>query len=314
LEISENLLDKRGERHMKIPYFPGCTMKTTAKNFEMSAIASAKKIGIELVEIPRWNCCGVVSSLTSDDLMKHLAPVRNFLRAQKMNKENAVDENRLVTLCSMCYNTLSLTNNRMKENVDELQKINDFMHREDENYAGSVDIVHFLSILDEWGFDKLKIENPLKNLKVASYYGCMLLRPKEVGIDNPEAPQIMEKLVTTIGAESVEWNAKSRCCGSYHTVKNVDLVKNLVSGIINDARENGAEAIITSCPLCAFNLDVRQKEMAVENVDFQAMPIFYFTQLLGIALGLEKGDLGLEFNAINPNEILKKYEKIKGAK
>ena len=163
-------------------------------------------------------------------------------------------------------------------------------------------------------YDKLKIENPLKNLKVASYYGCMLLRPKEVGIDDPEAPQIMEKLVTAMGAESVEWDAKSRCCGSYHTVKNIDLVKKLVSGIINDARENGAEAIITSCPLCAFNLDVRQKEMAVKNSDFQTMPIFYFTQLLGIALGLEKSDLGLEFNAINPNEILKKYEKIKGAK
>ena len=272
---------------MKIPYFPGCTLKTTAKNFELSAIASAKKIGIEFIELDRWNCCGVVSSLTSDDLMKHLAPVRNFLRVQEMNKQGIVEnENRMVTLCSMCYNTLSLSNQRMKENADDLQKVNDFMHREEEDYKGNVDVVHFLSILEEYGFDKLaqKVTKPLKNLKVASYYGCTLLRPKSVGIDDTEDPKILENFVESLGAEAVDWDAKSRCCGSYHTVTNVDIVYRLVQGIIDDAKKNGADAIITSCPLCAFNLDVRQSELKGKNPDYQTIPIYYFTQLMGIAL------------------------------
>lgn len=298
---------------MKIPYFPGCTLKTTAQNFEMSAIESAKKIGIEFIELPRWNCCGVVASLTSDDLMRHLAPVRNFIRVQEMNKQGLVkNENRLLTLCSMCYNTLSLSNLRMKNEADDLQKINDFMHREEENYDGNIEVVHFLSILEEMGFDKLaqKITKPLKDLKVASYYGCMLLRPKEVGIDDAEAPAILENFVKSLKAETVDWDAGSRCCGSYHTVNNVDIVYNLVKGIILDALKNGAEAIITSCPLCAFNLDVRQSEIKKDNPDFQTIPIFYFTQLMGIALGLDKKAVGLEFNKIDTEDILKKKKLI----
>ncbi len=294
---------------MKIPYFPGCTLKTTAKNFELSAIASAKKIGIEFVELDRWNCCGVVSSLTSDDLMKHLAPVRNFLRVQEMNKQKVVEnENRMVTLCSMCYNTLSLSNQRMKENADDLQKVNDFMHREEENYKGDVDVVHFLSILDEYGFDKLaqKVTKPLKDLKVASYYGCTLLRPKSVGIDDTEDPKILENFVKALGADAIDWDAKSRCCGSYHTVTNIDIVYRLVQGIIDDAKKNGADAIITSCPLCAFNLDVRQSEIKEKNPDYQTIPIYYFTQLMGLALEIDKQDIGLEFNKIDPEKLLKK--------
>ena len=294
---------------MKIPYFPGCTLKTTAKNFELSAIASAKKIGIELIELDRWNCCGVVSSLTSDDLMKHLAPVRNFLRVQEMNKQGIVEnENRMVTLCSMCYNTLSLSNMRMKENADDLQKVNDFMHRETENYEGDVDVVHFLSILEEFGFDKLaqKVTKPLKDLKVASYYGCTLLRPKSVGIDDTEDPKILENFVESLGAKAVDWDAKSRCCGSYHTVNNIDIVYRLVQGIIDDAKKNGADAIITSCPLCAFNLDVRQSEIKEKKPDYQTIPIYYFTQLMGIALEIDKIELGLEFNKIDPEKTLKK--------
>ena len=296
---------------MKIPYFPGCTLKTTAKNFEISAIASAKKIGIDFIELDRWNCCGVVSSLTSDDLMKHLAPVRNFLRVQEMNKQEIVEnENRMVTLCSMCYNTLSLSNKRMKENADDLQKVNDFMHREEENYEGNVDVVHFLSILKEYGFDKLakKVTKPLKNLKVASYYGCTLLRPKSVGIDDAEDPTILENFIEALGAEAVDWDAKSRCCGSYHTVNNIDIVYRLVQGIIDDAKKNGADAIITSCPLCAFNLDVRQSEIKEKNSDYQTIPIYYFTQLMGLSLGIDKQDMGLEFNKIDPEKLLKKLK------
>jgi len=294
---------------MKIPYFPGCTLKTTAKNLEIPALRSAALLGIELVELPRWNCCGVVSSLTSDNLMNHLASVRNFIRVQEMNKEGIVEnDNRLVTLCSMCYNTLSLTNKRMQKNPEDLENLNSFMHEESEDYEGKVEVIHFMEILRDLGFNKIaeKIKKPLADLKIASYYGCMLLRPKDVGIDDPENPRIMEDLVETLGAESITWNDSSRCCGSYHTVNNLDIVLNLAEGIINNARESGADAIITSCPLCAFNLDSRQEEIKKKNHDFNTMPVFYFTQLLGLALGLDRMDLMLEENYIEPLELLKK--------
>lgn len=291
---------------MKIPYFPGCTLKTTAANLESSALEVAKKLDIELIELDRWNCCGVVSYLVSDDLMKHLAPVRNFLRVQEMNEQKIVEnENRLVTLCSMCYNTLSLSNKRMQSSPDDLQKVNDFMHREDTKYDGSVEVEHLLPIIKELGWDAVskQVKKPLKDLKVAPYYGCMLLRPKTVGIDDAEAPTILQELISALGAEPVEWNSGSRCCGSYHTVNNKDIVVNLAKGIIEDARRNGADVIITSCPLCAFNLDSRQEDILKKDPEFETMPVVYFSQLMGAAFQIDKEKLGWELNYISPEKL-----------
>ena len=293
---------------IRIPYYPGCTLKSNAKHFEISALAAAKKIGIEMVELPRWNCCGAVYSLTSDDLMKQLAPVRNFVRVQEMNKEGLVDnEYRLLTLCSMCFNTLKQTNKRVKENPEDMESINNFMYLE-EDYKGNVEVIHFFELLKELGFDRLKnrITKSLEGMKLAAYYGCTLLRPKSVGIDAPENPTIMENFIRSLGAEAVDWTAKSRCCGSYHTVSNKPIVVNQTEAIIENARKYGAEAIITSCPLCAFNLDNRQKEVMEKNPDFESMPIFYFSQLMALALGVEEEELGLDGNYINPVPFLKK--------
>ena len=292
---------------MRISYFPGCTLKTTAKSLEISAIESAKKLGIEMVELQKWNCCGVVASLTSDDLMKHLAPVRNLVRVQEMQKNKLVDEgeNRLLTLCSMCFNTLKSSNIRVKNNSEDLTSLNDFMYIE-ENYEGDVEVIHFFELIKEIGFDKVReqVKTTLKDLKIAPYYGCMLLRPKEVGIDNAEAPNIMEDFVESLGGTSIEWEAKNRCCGSYHTVNNTPIVINLTKGIIENARKNGAEAIITTCPLCAFNLDSRQKDIIEKFPDFIPMPIFYFSQLMALSLGVEEKYFGFEDNYIDPKKLL----------
>ena len=292
---------------MKIPYFPGCSLKTYASSFEKSAIATGKKLDIEFVEIPRWNCCGVVSSLTSDDLMHHLAPVRNMIRILEMQQENSVDtDNKMLTLCSMCMNTLKRSNQRMQNNPEDLSTINDFMYKEEQDYDGSISVVHYLEVLKEYGFDNLakKIELPLKGLKVAPYYGCMLIRPKEVGIDDAEEPVIMENLITAMGGDPVEWRAKKTCCGSYLTVNKQDIVIKLTSKILEDARENGADVIITSCPLCMFNLDSRQNLIKEKNPDFEPVPVMYFTQLLALALGLEFCDEGFEKNKIDPMPVL----------
>lgn len=274
---------------LKIPYFPGCTLKSNAKHFEDSAIAAAAELGIEFVEIPRWNCCGVVSSLATDDIMHHVAPIRNLIRVLEMNEQGTVDnEKRLLTLCSMCYNTLRRSNKRMKNNSEDLAVVNEFMSREID-YDGSVEVIHFLTLLKEMGFDKVRerVTKPLENLKVAGYYGCMLLRPADIGIDNHEVPTILEDFIRSLGATPVDWRSKSKCCGSYLTLSNKDTVVNMSYGILEDARKNGADVIITSCPLCAFNLDNRQKDIKKKYPDFKNIPVIYFTQLMTVAFGLE---------------------------
>jgi len=292
---------------MKIPYYPGCTLKTSAKNFEESAIASAKRMDIELIELTRWNCCGTVFSLTSDDLIHHVAPIRNLIRVQEMNKQGLVkDEFRLVTLCAMCYNTLKRPNLRVKENPEDLEKINNLMYLE-EDYEAKVEVIHFLKLLKDMGFEKVneKVKNPLKNLKIAPYYGCILLRPKEVGIDDPEDPTIQEELLEKLGAEVINNPFKKVCCGSYQTVQDKNIVVDLSYSILTRAQKEGAEAITTSCPLCAFNLDNRQKEVKGKYPHFKEIPVFYFTQLMSIAFGLDKKYCRFDLNYIDPEPLIK---------
>ncbi len=291
---------------MKIPYYPGCTLKTQARNLETSALGVAEKLGIQLIELPRWNCCGTVFSLTDDDLIHHVAPIRNLVRVQEMNKNGLVeDEYRLVTLCSMCYNALKRSNIRVKENPDDLEKINNFMDLEDD-YKGGVKVIHFLELVRDLGFDKVKekVSNPLKGLKIAPYYGCMLLRPKEVGIDDPEEPEIQGKLLSSLGAEVIDNPYKKVCCGSYQTIQDKNIVSNLGYDILTHAQNEGADAISLSCPLCAFNFDFRQKDIKEKHPDFKEIPVFYFTQLMAIAFGFEEKVFGFDLNYIDPRPLL----------
>ncbi len=298
----------------KFPYYPGCTLKQAAKHFETSAIASAEAMDIELVEIQKWNCCGAVASLTADDMMHHVAPIRNLVRVQEMNEKGMVDnEYRLVVFCSMCFNVLKRSAKRVKEDADMLKTINDFMDTE-EDYEGNVEVKHFLEILDEIGFDSLtrRVKKPLKGLKISAYYGCTLLRPRGIGIDDPEAPSIMERFIEALGGEVVDNPYKSLCCGSYHTVGgNKELVAERAYKIINGARDNGADMMITSCPLCAFNLDDRQELTKKIHPDFQHMPVLYFTQIMAMAMGMEDR-AGLDGNHIDARPLLRERKLLEG--
>lgn len=283
-------------------YYPGCTLKTTAKNFEISLLASYEKLGIKLNELSRWNCCGTVYSLASDDLMHQLAPIRNLIRV----KEEGQDK--FVTFCSMCYNTLKRSNNRIRENKEDRDKINNFMDEEEIKYQGDVEVLQGLEILrDDIGFDKIKEKTikPLSGIKVAPYYGCLLLRPDDVKIDDAENPSILENLISAIGAEPLDFPYKNECCGSYQTVNKVDLVVERTHNIVGYAKKMGADLMVTSCPLCQFNLDRRQKETKKKYSDFNGLPVLYFTQVLGMALGVERDKLGFELNYVNPEEVLK---------
>ena len=295
-----------GSEGMRLPYYPGCTLKTTAKNLEDSALAVAGVLGIELVELPRWNCCGVVTSLTDDDLMRHLGPMRNLIRVQEMNADGLVDgEMRLVALCSMCFNTLKQTNKRLAERPDDLEKLNAIMYLE-EDYEGRVEVVHFLEILKEVDPEKIRasVKRPLEGLKVAPYYGCTLLRPKGIGIDDPESPTVQDDFIRMLGAEVVDNPKRTLCCGSYQTVANKDAVADLAYDILTHAREAGADVVTTYCPLCAFNLDNRQREVAERHPDFDSIPVLYATQLMALAFDLGEEACRFDLNHVNPTDVL----------
>lgn len=287
---------------MKISYYPGCTLKNNAKNFEESALCSLNAIGVEVEELPRWNCCGTVFSLATDDLIHHVAPIRNLIRVKESNTD------RVMTLCAMCYNTLKRANERVKADSESLDKINQFMYREEIDYEGDVKILHLLELLrDEIKFENIskKVTKPLKNLKVANYYGCLLVRPKEIGFDDVENPTILENLMTALGADSIDFPYKTECCGAYQTVNNLEIVAERTYHILTSAQSQGAEVVTVSCPLCAFNLDHRQKETVQKYPEFKNIPILYFTQLMAIALGCPEESLRFDLNYIDPKPILK---------
>jgi len=287
---------------MKLLYFPGCTLKTSAKNLEKSAFAIMKALGHELVEMDDWTCCGVVSSLSDDDLMRHLAPLRNLIHVEDQG------ENKVVVLCDMCCNTLRQTNLRVKEKPDDLETLNLFMDREND-YRGTVKVQHFLEFLrDDVGFNVLKkmVKKPLKNLKIMPYYGCMLLRPREVAVDDAEEPTILSDLLSALGVEVVDNPFKIECCGSYHTIQEKELVSRRAYRIASYAIERGADAIVLSCPLCRFNLDVRGKEAEKMFNGYKQLPVFYYTQLIAVALGLDPSVYGFDQHAVDPTLLLKK--------
>ena len=291
----------------KLPYYPGCTLKTRASNLESSAMACAGVLGLELVELPEWNCCGTVFSLTSDDLIHHVGPVRNLIHVQEMNRSGLVDgEMSVMTLCSMCFNTLKRANLRMRENPDDLETINNFMDR-DPDYEGKVDVVHFLEVLRDMGPEAIseKVKRPLTGLRVASYYGCTLLRPKEVGIDDPEEPTVQNDILTALGADVIYNHFMKLCCGSYQAMHDMQAVAGLVRDILTHARADGARAIATSCPLCAHNLDSGQKEVKALDPDFEEMPVFYFTELMALAFGLEPDLIGSGNHHVSREAVLK---------
>jgi heterodisulfide reductase subunit B len=288
---------------MKISYFPGCTLKANAKNFEDSTLCALKKLGLEVEELRRWNCCGTVYSLATDDIIHHVAPVRNLI----FSKEAKADA--LVTLCAMCYNTLKRANDRFKKNAEDRDIINRFMDAEGLAYEGDVKVLHLLEVLrDVIKFENLaqKVVRPLKDLKVASYYGCLLVRPKEIGLDNVENPQVLENLMSALGAQPIDFPHKTECCGAYQTVDNPQIVAERTHQILTSARVRGADVVAVSCPLCAFNLDNRQKETVDLYSDFKKMPILYFSQLLGIALGCPVEALRFDLHDVDPKPVLKR--------
>ena len=283
---------------MRIPYFPGCTLSTKARGFDVSARASASALGFELVELPQWNCCGATFPLATDNELALVGPTRILIEAQKQGQ-------RLVTLCSICYNVLKRTARFLQENEEKRERINLFI---EEEYRAELQVLHLLELLQsELGFEALRerVEKRLAGLRVAPYYGCLLLRPQdEIGLDDPDEPTILLDLLASLGCEVVDFPYKTECCGSYLTVSAAGATEELAYAILSSALSEGAEVVVTSCPLCQFNLDYRQGEMSKQHAGFAPLPVLYFTQLLGIALGLDSTGYGFQDLYVDPRPLL----------
>lgn len=260
---------------MKLSYYPGCTLKTKAKDLDEYARKSASALGISLEEIPEWQCCGGVYPIAKDEIATKLSSVRALVSARDEQRD-------LVTVCSACHNVIKRVNYDMQTNEDMRTKVNNYM-KLDEPYAGETHVIHYLEMLrDVVGFDKIKslTKNPLTGRKIGAYYGCLLLRPsREMSFDDPENPTIIEDFIRAIGATPVSYAQRNECCGGYVTVQDKNFAKKRCDIVLSSAMEAGAEEIITACPLCMYNLK--------ENATDHKLPIHYFTELLAEALDVK---------------------------
>jgi len=257
----------------KVAYYPGCTIKETDIAVEESTKAFLKVLGYELEEIENWTCCGTVFGMTDDDLYHQLAPIRNLIRCQKISNE-------MLTLCDMCYNTFRRADLFMKD-PESMEKINLFMD-EEEDYRG-VEVYHILDFLrDVVGYKKIgdKVVEKL-DLKAMPYYGCMLLRPKEVAIDEQENPRVMQDILSLLGVESVDLGLTDECCGSYHVLEDPSIVRRKSQEITKNAKENSADCLVLTCPLCRYNL-----------AKFGDFPVYYLEDLIAHSFGVIKLEMG----------------------
>ena len=285
-------------QQIKVPYYPGCTLNTTAKGFDNALRASTHTLGLELVELPEWNCCGATFPLLVDNVLDLAGPARVLVAGRNAGE-------RLAVACTTCYNVLRRTNHVLASDGDRREKLSFFIEADLE---GDLEVLDVLQILrDEIGFDEIarRVTKPLAGLKAAAYYGCMVLRPPgEVAYDDPENPHVLDDLLVALGAQRVDYPHKSECCGSYLAVLSPETTATMASTILVSAQKNGAQLMVTNCPLCQFNLDRQQDEMTRQHSDYRSIPVLYFSQLLSVALGLEGVDAGWERHYVDPEPIL----------
>jgi len=287
---------------MKVPYFPGCTLNTTAKGFDNAVRASAATLGVELVELPEWNCCGATFPLLVDNAMDLLGPTDVLYKA-------SLEGPRLVTACTTCYNVLKRTNYALKEDGEMLEKVNFFLEH-DSDYECSVEVLDVVQLLrDDVGWDVVResVKNPLNGLRVAAYYGCMVVRPPdEVAYDDSDNPMSLDDLIGALGGQAIDWPHKTECCGAYLAVKSPQATQEMSHAVLSSAARNGAELVLANCPLCQFNLDKQQRTMAQRYTGFRPIPVVYHAQLLGLALGLDASDYDLDRTYIDARPLLER--------
>ncbi len=283
---------------MEYTYYPGCSIKTSAKGYEESLFYVFKALNLTLNEIEDWNCCGATSYMSTKETISLVISARNLAKAEKKSSQD------IVSPCSACYTILYKTNYIMKNNFIMREKVNQALRQDDLKYNLSLDVRHPLEVLvNDVGIKTIsaKATRSLTGLKIAPYYGGQIVRPDR-GLDDKDNPQMMDLLFKALGAENVYFPLKVQCCGGMLMTTYPELGLDLNRKILESAQENGAEAIITTCPLCQINLEAYQKKINKKfKTDFN-IPVLFFTQALGLALGGSPKELGLN-RALIPFEL-----------
>ena len=269
---------------MKYGFFPGCSFEGAA-GYKESTEAICRELDIELVEIKDWNCCGATSYWSTQDLKSYVLPARTMALAEKQNFSQ------IMNVCNACYSTLRKAAAKLDEDEELREKVNSALNEEGLEYTGNLEIRHFMEILvNDFDANEIKkhITTDLSKFVVAPYYGCQLNRPWD-DIDDTINPVLMDRLIEIIGAQPLtNYSAKTECCGAAHMVAHKDNCVLLNRRIVQDAVDKGAKTICTLCPLCQFNVDTSQLGNTFANI-----PVLFFTQLMGLAFGLDKDDVML---------------------
>jgi heterodisulfide reductase subunit B len=281
---------------MKYAYYPGCSQESTAEEYNHSLQAVARRLeGVDLVEIEDWNCCGATPAATVNPALPHALAARNLAIAEEMGME-------MVTPCAACYKNIRKASHALNDDPELLARVNAAL---DGHQLGTAPRVrHPLDVVvNDVGVDNVPVEQPLHGFKVASYYGCLITRP-EGGFDDPERPQTMDRLMEALGAEAVDWAYKTKCCGGaiYMTTEAISM--RLSADVLAHAKAAGANAVAVGCPFCQLLLDLYQDKLeALKGTSFD-LPIFFFSQLMGLAMGLDREELGLERLVRSPFALL----------
>lgn len=286
---------------MKYAYYPGCALHSTAIDYAQSIAAVFKRLPIHLEEIKDWTCCGASSAHVVDAFLPILMPARDIWQAQRMGLD-------IMAPCAACYNRLRTVVYKLQEKDELRRKVTQVLR---EDYQGKIKVRHISDVVvNEYGLDKIgaQIVKDLKGLPVVCYYGCLTARPQKiVAFDDPVDPQYLDRLINTLGGKSLAWPLKTECCGGSFSISKKEVVLKLTYELLSWAKDQGAEAVVVDCPLCQFNLDSRQGEIEKIYGRSFSLPIFYFTQLLGLCLGLGQKELGLEKMSVSSFSLLEEH-------
>ncbi|MHC4715364.1 MAG: CoB--CoM heterodisulfide reductase iron-sulfur subunit B family protein [Planctomycetota bacterium] len=283
---------------MKYAYYPGCSLLSSAAEYARSGEAVLEAMGVELEEIDDWVCCGATAAHATSHLLSVALPAISCAEAEKKGLD-------VLTCCAACYSRLKQTNQQVKEDPELQAQISEII---EEPYQGNVRVLHISEVLArelDPGVVATHVVQPLKGLKVACYYGCLMARmPESLRIDAAEYPTMLDELMRAVGAEPVDWPFKTECCGAALTLAQQATVKRLSAQIVQIAKENGADVLAVACPLCQANLDMYQADAEKALGEQLGIPVLYFTQLIGLAMGLGAEQLCLEKGIVDPLPLL----------
>jgi heterodisulfide reductase subunit B len=279
-------------------YFPGCSLEKMAISYHLSALETTRKLGIKLSEIEDWNCCGATAYYNIDELLTDTLCARNLAIAEKTGLE-------LVAPCSACYKNMYFTAEHLKKDADLAEHINFALEADNLHFSGKVKVKHLIEVfVHDIDAEELKskVTHPLSGVRVAPYYGCQILRPQK-DKENVEQPQFFEELLSNIGATPVNYPLKMRCCGGSLILSSRTAALGMVRNLLQSAVDAQATVIATACPMCQVNLECYQQQVNQEFGTNFSMAILYFTQLIGLAMGISKKKLGIgkEFVAVAPS-------------